>query len=111
MSGARSHSSATKCANSKTDVAFPVHTLNTADPSRMWSIEASRAWTTSVTNTKSRVCEPSPNTSTGNPAWIRLQKIEMTPEYGDVGSCRGPYTLKNRSPTVGTPNSCDATCA
>jgi hypothetical protein len=39
----------------------------------------------------------------GRPVVIRSLKMEMTPEYGEPGSCLGPYTLKKRGPTFGTP--------
>src|SRR6188472_2284704 len=33
-------------------------------------------------------------------------KSEITPEYGDEGSCRGPNTLKYRVVTVSSPYNC-----
>ena len=36
-------------------------------------------------------------------AAIQFLEIEMTPEYGEEGSCRGPKTLKNRKQTAFSP--------
>src|SRR5579864_4760327 len=58
---------------------------------------------TSSTNVKSRDCSPSPKIV----GEVRASRCFMnklsTPEYALDGSCRGPYTLKNRSATVSIP--------
>ena len=52
------------------------------------------AATTLSTYVKSRDCSPSSKIVTGSPAAMAVMKSGTTAAYCDVGSCRGPKTLK-----------------
>jgi len=55
---------------------------------------AAVAATTFATKVKSRDCSPSPKIVTGSPASISVMNSGTTAAYCEVGSWRGPKTLK-----------------
>src|SRR4029077_8654638 len=88
--------------SSKTSVRFNVYRFPVpmlmASPAAVFASQASRlARTTFVTYVKSRDCSPLPYTVGCVPLTKAVLNKDNTPEYGDLGSCRGPKTLKYRT--------------
>jgi hypothetical protein len=82
---------ATTCrASSSTEVSRPVPRLMAARSPASPVTAATRARATSATYTKSRVWLAVAEDREVAPARARSAKIEMTPEYGLLGSWRGP---------------------
>ena len=81
----------------------PVATFSTRPTPSAASAARRFAATTFSTYVKSRDCSPSPWTVTGLPSAIARIKRGTTAAYCDVGSWRGPNTLKYRRATVSIP--------
>src|SRR5437763_1100520 len=78
----------------------PVRTLNTP-PATLGASQASRlAWAALSTNEKSRVCSPSQKTTSLVSSRNAVQYLASTPEYGELGSWRGPKILEERRQPV-----------
>ena len=90
-------------ASAATDVELPVPTLSATSVTSSRSSARQKASTMSLTWTKSRLWQPSSNTSGRWPLSRRDEKIAPTPVYGLESAWRGPYTLKSRRATVPMP--------
>ena len=81
-------------ASSLTVVGLPAEMLRMRPLTPSASAARRLAATTLSTYVKSRDCSPSSKIVAGRPAAIAVMKSGTTAAYCDVGSCRGPKTLK-----------------